>query len=226
VFVANDSMREYLYHNVGNGKFEETGLLSGAAADNNGHTFAGMGVDFADYNNDGLADLIITDLAHERYALYDNNGDGTFAYSTLSSGIGAMTALHSGWGVRFLDYDNDGWKDLLITHGHDLDTIELSYPDLHYREPMLLARNTGHGFDDVSAASGDALCQPWVGRGMAIGDSQQLSSASDKRVHFGLGAEIEAQSIEIKWPIGIVQRIEHVRGNRILKINEAPPQAH
>ncbi len=81
-----------------------------------------------------------------------------------------MTLPHSGWGVRFLDYDNDGWKDLLIAQGHDLDTIELNYPTLHYREPMLLARNTGHGFIDVSQQSGGIFHQPWVARGMAIGD--------------------------------------------------------
>jgi hypothetical protein len=81
-----------------------------------------------------------------------------------------MTLSHSGWGVRFLDYDNDGWKDLLIAQGHDLDTIELNYPNLHYREPMLLARNTGTGFVDISAQAGDVFQQPWVARGMAIGD--------------------------------------------------------
>jgi hypothetical protein len=81
-----------------------------------------------------------------------------------------MTVAHSGWGVRFLDYDNDGLKDLLIAQGHDLDTIELTYPNLHYREPMLLARNTGQSFVDVSAESGSVFKQPWVARGVAIGD--------------------------------------------------------
>jgi len=290
VFVANDSMRQFLYHNLGNGKFEEVGLLSGAAVDNNGHTFAGMGVDFADYNNDALPDLIITDLAHERYALYDNNGDGTFAYSTFSSGIGPMTALHSGWGVRFLDYDNDGWKDLLIAQGHDLDTIELSSPDLHYREPMLLARNTRHGFEDISILSGDVFHQPWAGRGMAIGDinndgridavvttndgllhilmnetptqnhwlilelighksnrdaigaqvklsspdGSQLAtvttassylSSGDKRLHFGLGTNAEAAAIEIHWPSGIVQKLKHVRCDRMVRMEEPQESA-
>jgi hypothetical protein len=81
-----------------------------------------------------------------------------------------MTMTHSGWGARFLDYDNDGWKDLLIAQGHDLDTIEKSHPLLRYREPMLLARNTGKGFADVSAQSGDVFRQAWAARGMAIGD--------------------------------------------------------
>ena len=285
LFIANDSMREFLYRNKGNGTFEEVGLLSEAAVDGDGHTYAGMGVDFADYNNDGLPDVVVTDLANQRYALYENRGDSSFTYASLSSGIGRMTALHSGWGVRFMDYDNDGWKDLLAAQGHDLDTIELSFPNLRYREPMLLAHNTGHGFEDVSAVSGGALQEPWVGRGMAIGDinndgrvdavvttndgpvhmlmnmtsnqnhwltlelvghrsnrdaigaevklvtakgsqfanvttASSYLSSSDKRVHFGLGSANEAQSIEIRWPSGIVQNLQHVRGDRIMRIDE------
>ena len=81
-----------------------------------------------------------------------------------------MSRLHSGWSLRFLDYDNDGWKDLLIAQGHDLDTIEKSFSQLHYREPMLLLRNTGKKFVDVSSISGDIFHEAWVGRGMAIGD--------------------------------------------------------
>jgi enediyne biosynthesis protein E4 len=170
LFVANDSMAEFLYHNKGDGTFEEAGLTSEVAVDVDGRTYAGMGVDFADYNNDGWPDIVVTDLANQRYALYRNNGDGSFTYASNTTGIGQMTMVHSGWGVRFFDYDNDGWKDLLIAQGHDLDTIELNYPNLHYREPMLLARNTGKSFEDVSAQAGAVFRQPWVARGMAIGD--------------------------------------------------------
>jgi len=169
-FVANDSMVEFLYHNRGDGTFEDVGLTSEVAVDIDGRTYAGMGVDFADYNNDGWPDLVVTDLANQRYALYQNNGDGSFTYASSTTGIGQMTLSHSGWGVRFLDYDNHGWKDLLIGQGHDMDTIELTSPNLHYREPMLLARNTGHGFEDVSAQSGDVFSHAWVARGLAIGD--------------------------------------------------------
>jgi len=170
IVIANDSMPEFLYHHKSDGTFEDVGLMSAVAVDGEGHTYAGMGVDFADYNNDGLPDLVITDLANQMYALYRNNGDGTFAYESYPSGLGRMTMTHSGWGVRFLDYDNDGWKDLLVAQGHDLDTIELSFPNLQYREPMLLARNTGRGFVDVSADAGGVFREAWVGRGMAIGD--------------------------------------------------------
>ena len=170
IFVANDSMAEFLYHNNGGGSFEEVALVAGVAVDGDGHEYAGMGVDFADYDNDGFADLVVTDLASQIYALYRNRGDGSFTYESPGSGISRMSMAHSGWGVRFLDYDNDGWKDLLIAQGHDLDTIELTFPNFRYREPMLLARNNRHGFVDVSREAGSVFKQPWVGRGMAIGD--------------------------------------------------------
>ena len=170
IFMANDSMTEFLYHNKGNGTFEEVGLVSEVAVDGDGHTYAGMGVDFADYDNDGLPDLVVTDLANQKYALYRNLGNGNFTYAADSSALGRMTRMHSGWGVRFIDYDNDGWKDLLIAQGHDLDTIELQAPQFHYREPMLLARNLGGRFADVSAASGDVFQRAWVARGLAAGD--------------------------------------------------------
>ncbi|MGI4827087.1 MAG: CRTAC1 family protein, partial [Janthinobacterium lividum] len=169
--IANDSMPEFLYHNKGDGTFEETGLTAEIAVDGDGRTYAGMGIDFQDYDNDGLPDLVITNLANQKYALYKNNGDGSFTYDTYVSGLAPITLLHSGWGIHFLDYDNDGKKDLLIAQGHDLDTVELNYPQLHYKEPMLLARNVGKGkFVDVSAQSGSVFQQPWVGRGMAVGD--------------------------------------------------------
>lgn len=290
IFVANDSMVEFLYHNKGNGTFEEVGLLSQVAVDGDGRTYAGMGVDFADYNNDGWPDLVITDLANQRYALYQNNGDSTFTYSSFTTGLAHATMLHSGWGVRFLDYDNDGWKDLLVTQGHDLDTVELNYPNLHYHEPMLLLRNTGKEFVDVSADSGAIFHQPLLGRGMAIGDidndgrldavvttndgpvyvlhnetptqnhwltlklvghksnrdaigaevklvtakgpqfatvstAGSYLSSSDNRVHFGLGTESIALSIEIRWPSGILQTLKNIRCDQILQVDEPLPSA-
>lgn len=285
IAIANDSMPEFLYHNKGNGEFEETGLLAEIAVDGDGRTYAGMGIDAQDYNNDGLADLVITNLANQKYALYRNNGDGSFTYDTYVGGLARMTLLHSGWGVRFMDYDNDGRKDLLVAQGHDLDTVELNYPQLRYKEPMLLARNTGSGFVDVSQSSGAVFSQAWVGRGMATGDldndgrldavvstnggsahilhndtrttnhwiilnlvghtsnrdaigaeielttstgtetatvsaAGSYLSANDKRAHFGLGADTHARTIKIRWPSGIVQLLQHVTGDQILKIEE------
>lgn len=170
VAIANDSMLEFLYHNKGDGTFEEQGMAAEIAVDGDGRTYAGMGIDAGDYKNDGLPDLVITNLANQKYALYRNNGDGSFTYDTYQTGLGSMTLLHSGWGIGFLDYDNDGFKDLLVAQGHDLDTIELNFPQLRYREPMLLARNTGKGFVDVSSQSGAVFKQSWVARGLALGD--------------------------------------------------------
>ncbi len=171
ILITNDSVPEQLFHNKGDGTFEEVAMVSGLALDGSGATFAGMGVDFEDYTNDGWPDVIITDLANQRYALYKNAGDGTFDYLTNPTGLGAMTLLHSGWGVKFFDYDNDGWKDLFIAQSHVMDTIEIQEPHLHYREPPLLAWNDkGKKFVDVSTESGDVFRQKWVGRGLAIGD--------------------------------------------------------
>jgi enediyne biosynthesis protein E4 len=285
IFIANDSMVEFLFHNKRNGTFEEVALESGVAADGDGQTYAGMGVDFADYDNDGFPDLIVTDLANQKYALYRNDRDGTFDYASYLTGIAGMTLLHSGWGVRFLDYDNDGWKDLLIAQGHDLDTVQKSFSQLRYREPMLLVRNTGKAFVDVSSRSGDIFHEAWAGRGMAIGDidndgridavvttnggpayvlrnetattnhwltlklvghksnrdgigavikvvtaqgpqwatvtaAGSYLSSSDPRAHFGLGSSPSAQSVEIRWPSGIVQVLKNVSGDRIVQVDE------
>jgi len=170
IFVTNDSMQEFLFHNKGNGKFEEVGLETETAVDGDGRTFAGMGVDFSDFNNDGWPDLVIGTLANEKYPLYTNSGDGSFVYASYTSGLAGVSITHSGWGLRFFDYDNDGRKDLFVAQGHVLDTIERQRPEMHYREPPLLVRNTGRGFVDVSKASGTVFQQKWAARGLAIGD--------------------------------------------------------
>ncbi|HTU47238.1 MAG TPA: CRTAC1 family protein [Bryobacteraceae bacterium] len=170
IFIANDSMREFLFHNKRNGTFDEVGLESEVAVDGDGRTYAGMGVDFADYNNDGWPDLIITDLGNQKYASYTNSHDGTFQYASYTNGLAGITLLHSGWGVRSIDYDNDGWKDLFVAQGHVLDTIDITTPTLHYREPPLLARNNGRGFVDVSKSSGPVFSEKWAARGLASGD--------------------------------------------------------
>jgi len=169
--VSNDAIPEGLFHNKGNGSFEEVGIVSGAAVDENGAPFSGMGVDFEDYNNDGWPDIIVTDLANQRYALFTNTRDGNFEYSSNKTGLGKITLRHSGWGVRFMDYDNDGWKDLFVVQAHVMDNIELVTPALHYLEPLLLLHNeSGTSFSDVSGISGPLFREKLASRSMAVGD--------------------------------------------------------
>jgi hypothetical protein len=171
IVIANDAMPEFLFHNKGDGTFEEIGLTSGMSVNANGAAFSGMGIDCGDYNNDGWPDIVITDLANQRYALFSNQHDGTFDYATNSSELGAISQFHSGWGVRFFDYDNDGWKDLFIAQSHVMDTIEKSEPHLRYREsPLLLHNNANKTFVNVSDLAGEVFQQRWAARGMAIGD--------------------------------------------------------
>ena len=172
IFIANDAIQQYLFHNRGDGTFEEVGLASGIGFDGDGHAFSGMGVDFSDYNNDGWPDIFITDLAHQRFALFTNLKDGTFDYSTSIVGISPISLMHSGWGVRFMDYDNDGWKDLLIVQSHVMDNIENSEPGLHYREsPSLLHNEQGKKFVDVSAAS--TICS-WIAQTVKMSAAQGI----------------------------------------------------
>jgi len=168
VYVANDSVQSFLYHNEGNGSFTELGLLLGVGFNEDGKTFAGMGVDFADYDNDGRPDIIVTDLSNERYRLFRQGDDGSFQDVTSASGVGAATLLFSGWSTRFFDYDGDGWKDVFVAQGHVMDTIEKTAPNLRYRQPPLLLRNQSGRF--ARAAAGEALEADWAGRGAAFGD--------------------------------------------------------
>ena len=170
VFVANDSVRQSLYHNKGDGTFEDIAVMSGAGYDENGKSFAGMGVDAADYDNDGWPDLIITTLSNETYPLYHNNKDLSFGWATNVTGVGQITLLYSGWGTRFLDVDNDGWRDIFVAQGHVLDTIEKSTSYLKYKQTPLLMRNTGKSFVNISATAGGPFNIPVVARGAAFGD--------------------------------------------------------
>jgi len=168
VYVANDSVQEFLFHNGGNGTFAETALLAGVGFNEDGKTFAGMGVDFADYDNDGRPDVVVTDLSNERYRLFHQGADGSFQDVTHASGLGAASLAFAGWSTRFLDYDNDGWKDLFVAQGHVMDTIEKTSPNLSYRQPPLLLRGEGGRF--LRVAPGEAFQKPWAGRGAATGD--------------------------------------------------------
>jgi len=168
IFVANDSVQCFLYHNSGNGTFSEVGLLAGVGYNEDGKTFAGMGADFSDYDNDGLPDIVVTDLSNQRYMLFRNNGDGSFRDVTNQSGLGSATMMFSGWSTRLFDYDNDGWKDLFVAQSHVMDTIEKTAGNLRYLEPPLLLRNVSGHFSQVDA--GEAFQKSYAGRGAAFGD--------------------------------------------------------
>lgn len=170
LFVANDNARQSLYVNKGDATFEDIAVPAGAGYDENGKTFSGMGVDLGDYDNDGYLDVFITTLSTETYPLYHNDRELSFTYTTNSTGVGQITLLHSGWGTRFVDVDNDGWRDLFVAQGHVLDTIEKSNPYLKYKQTPLLMLNTGKGFVNVSASAGPAFERAWNGRGAAFGD--------------------------------------------------------
>ncbi len=169
IYVANDSVPCFLYHNNGNGTFTELGLLAGVGLNEDGKAFAGMGVDFSDYDNDGRPDILVTDLSNERYMLFrHNDDDDSFRDVTNASGVGGATLGFSGWSTRLFDFDNDGWKDIFVAQGHVMDTIEKTSPNLRYLQPPLLLRNESGRFARVMA--GDVFHKDWAGRGAAFGD--------------------------------------------------------
>jgi enediyne biosynthesis protein E4 len=275
VFVANDGMQQYLFHNNGNGTFTERGLEAGAALSEDGRRLSGMGVVFQDYDNDGKPDVIVTELPREIYGVYHNEGSGSFSYRSLESGLGMLSSGSSGWGAGLEDFDNDGWKDLFVAQGHVLDNVEQIDPSLRYREIPLLAMNQHGRFEKADAG----VSSPLVGRGVAFGDlnndgwqdavmtvlggrpqvflnrggkqhwltvnlrgtrsnrdglgarvrvngqtrvattAGSYLSASDKRVHFGLGTA-ETAKVEILWPSGIRQILNDVHADQILEIRE------
>ena len=169
IVVANDSEPQQLLINDGRGRFIDAALLAGLAFNEDGGRYAGMGVDFQDYDNDGDPDVLITNLAKELYALYVNEGGG-FEYRTRQTNLAQITARMSGWGVLLADFDLDGWKDIFVAQGHVLDNIEQMEPLLRYRQPPLLALNRQGRFIDVSAHSGPVFSESFAGRGAAFGD--------------------------------------------------------
>lgn len=275
IFVANDGMEQFLFHNNGNGTFSERALEAGVALSDDGKPFAGMGVDFRDYDNDALPDIIVTNLAKQVYAVYHNDGKGLFSYRSLESGLGALTAGSSGWGMRLEDFNNDGWKDLFVAQSHVMDNVEKIDPSLHYMEPPLLALNHEGRFERADSGMSVAV----AGRGAAFGDLNNdgwqdvvmsvlgskpvvfrnhggtghwltislrgvrsnrdgmgariqvngqtqyatsggsYESASDKRVHFGLGTSQKAD-VEIWWPSGEHQKLNGVAADRFVEVTE------
>jgi hypothetical protein len=171
LYVANDSVPNFLYRNDGGGRFTEVGTISGTAFNEDGRAQAGMGVDAADYDNDGRFDLFVTNFSHDYSTLYHNQGGLFFLDQSLASGIGPATLSTLGWGTGFLDYDNDGWKDVFIANGHVYTTIDASGLGTTWRQPNQLFRNEGGGrFREVSAEAGPAFEERHSARGAALGD--------------------------------------------------------
>jgi hypothetical protein len=275
IFVANDGMQQYLFQNNGNGTFTEVGLEAGTALSQDGRRLSGMGVVFQDYDNDGRPDVIVTELPREIYGVYHNDGDGSFTYRSLETGLGILSSGSSGWGVGLEDFDNDGWKDLFVAQGHVLDNVERIDPSLHYLELPLLAMNHNGRFERADSGSS----APVAARGAAFGDlnndgwqdavvttlgghpqvflndggklhwlvitlrgtrsnrdgfgarvqvngqtrfatsAGSYLSASDKRLHFGLGATEKAK-VEVNWPSGIHQVLNDVHVDQFLEVRE------
>jgi len=285
IAVANDTWPNFLFENNGDGTFTDVSLISGLAASEDGRYEAGMGIDAADVDGDGNLDIYITHLDFELNRLYHNNGDGTFSDATYSSGIGNKAILLSGVAAKFMDYDNDGWPDILQANGAMLDNVQLYHSLVSYKEPLLMFRNLGHGkFEKTSDSLGPDFNRPMAGRGLAtadffndgqvgiavncrgeaplilrnagtpnhwievlligtksnrdgIGSLLKLSSggvvqvdqskggtsymsASDPRIHFGLGKRNKVDSLQITWPSGQVDKLSSVPVDTIIAVKE------
>jgi len=286
IAIANDTWPNFLFLNNHNGTFTDSSLISGLAASEDGRYEAGMGIDAADVDGDGLPDIYITHLAHELNRLYHNNGDGTFTDVTYSSGIGNKAMLLSGVAAKFIDYDNDGWPDILQANGAMLDNVNLYHEEVSYKEPLLMFHNLGGGhFEKSSDSLGADFLRPIAGRGLATADflndgtmgvavnvrgdypellrndggnanhwlevfligtksnrdgigsvlklispglsrTQQAQggssymSASDPRIHFGLGKRTSIESLVITWPSGQVDKLTNVPIDQIIAVKE------
>src|SRR6266436_6095487 len=170
IYVAVDSQPSILFRNNHDGTFTDIAVMAGCAYSEDGHEQAGMGVAVGDYDCDGWLDIFKTNFADDTCNLYHNNGDGTFSDTTFASGI-AVNTRYVGWGCGFIDYDNDGWLDILQINGHVYPEIDKNDVGQTYKNPRLMYRNMGNGkFKDVSAAMGPGIIERFSSRGAAFGD--------------------------------------------------------
>jgi hypothetical protein len=286
IAIANDTWPNFLFQNNHDGTFSDVSLISGLAASEDGRYEAGMGIDAADVDGDGLLDVYITHLDFELNRLYHNNGDGTFTDATYSSGIGNKAMLLSGVSAKFIDYDNDGWPDIVQANGAMVDNVSLYHSLVSYKEPLLMFHNLGGGhFEKSSDTLGADFVRPVAARGLATadfmndgspglavncrGDSPELlrndgatanhwlevlligtksnhdgvgallkltsgdfvrvdqskggtsyMSASDPRIHFGLGRRSKIDSLAITWPSGQVDHLVNVPVDSIIAVKE------
>jgi enediyne biosynthesis protein E4 len=296
IYVACDSTPSILYHNNRDGTFSDTAVTAGAALNEDGRAQAGMGTTIADFDGDGHLDIFKTNFSDDTSTLYRNNGDGTFNDVTFSAGLGLHTQ-YLGWGTMFLDFDNDGWPDLLLVNGHVYPEVDKYKLGSDYQEPRLLFHNNGNGtFTDVSSSAGTAIRQTRSGRGLAVGDlwndgrlsavisnmnappsllanqarttnhwisfrtvgtasnrdgigarlivkvgprtlvdevrsGSSYISSSDLRVHFGLGKAQSVDSVQVRWPSGLIENFKEIGVDAIHVLKEgsgikaSPPAA-
>ena len=170
IYVANDSSPSALYQNKKNGKFEDIALVAGCALSADGKPQAGMGVSAADYDLDGNLDIVKTNFAGDTPSLYHSLGGANFEDTTFTAGLGAHTQ-YLGWGVGFVDFDNDGWADILICNGHVYPEVEQLKTEAGYAQHKLLYRNLRNGrFEEVTEMGGSGITTPVAARGCAFGD--------------------------------------------------------
>lgn len=169
LFVSNDTVANFLFLNRGT-RFEEAGLDADVAYSADGRPRSGMGVDAADFDHDGWMDLFVANIDEEIFSLYRNKHDGTFDDLAMPAGIGMATRWLSGWGLKFFDYDNDGDLDLILANGFPDDLVEEYSHQVAYKEPLLLFKNEGGQFRNVSAQSGKVFSKFFSARGLAVGD--------------------------------------------------------
>lgn len=213
IYVACDQTPSLLYINQGGGKFSEEGLLRGAAYDENGKALSGMGVTAADYDGDGRIDLFRSNFSDERETLYRNRGQAEFDDVTTGAGLGRNTR-YVGWGCGFFDFDNDGWKDLLLVNGHVFPEVDRLDAAVRFKNPIILYRNTGRGvFEDVSDRGGPGLRELHSARGAAFGDID-----NDGAVEALINNQNEAPTLlkQSAPPAGhwIILKLEGAKSNR------------
>ncbi|MEO8074697.1 MAG: CRTAC1 family protein [Acidobacteriota bacterium] len=170
LFVANDTVQNFLFANRGGGKWEEIGLAAEVGFSANGTPRSGMGVDATDINGDGKQDLFVANVDQEMFSLYKNNGNESFSDVATANGVAQATRLLSGWGLKFFDYDNDGFTDLFLANGHPDDMIESYSQQVRYKEPLVLFHHDGTKLANVSQQAGPVFQKMFPARGLAVGD--------------------------------------------------------
>ena len=285
MYVVNDTAPSLLYHNNHDGTFTEVGVPAGCALSGQGTTQGGMGAAATDYDGDGWLDIVKSNFSGDPTTLYHNNGDGTFNDVSLQAGLGAVTR-YVGMGVGFLDFDNDGWKDIFVANGHVYPEADRIPGIAGFKQPKMLFRNLGNGrFADVSTEAGPGLKATGSGHGCAFADfnndgkvgilvsnnngppellrsnsgskqnwleikcigtrsnrsaigarvrvitgrhaqmdevlsGSSFVSQSDLRLHFGLAHAMTAEMVQVTWPSGGTESFRDVKANQFLTIEE------